>query len=110
MVKSSNFVDFPGDKPNRYGYQRMFGALGWGLLSLLAGVLVDVMSDDEDQPNYSICFYLAAVILVVDFVVSSRLQVSLPLIEPVAERQWGQGSIAPRVLLTNADRVNLDQK
>ncbi|CAG9770502.1 unnamed protein product [Ceutorhynchus assimilis] len=65
-----------GDKPNRYGYQRMYGALGWGLLSLLTGVLVDVLSKNKAQPDYTICFYMAAAFLVVDFIVSSRIQYS----------------------------------
>lgn len=68
---------FLGDKPNRYGYQRMYGALGWGLLSLLTGVLIDVVSKDKSYTDYSICFYLAAAFLVLDFIVSTRLKVSI---------------------------------
>ncbi|KAH1008249.1 major facilitator superfamily domain-containing protein 6 [Dendroctonus ponderosae] len=88
-----------GDKPNRYGYQRMFGALGWGLLSLIAGVLVDVMSEDKNQPNYSICFYLAAVILVLDFIVSSRLQYTQTKLSTNIFRDIGKLLLNVRILV-----------
>ncbi|XP_050300560.1 major facilitator superfamily domain-containing protein 6 [Anthonomus grandis grandis] len=63
-----------GDKPNRYGYQRMFGALGWGILSLLTGVLVDVISRDNATTDYSICFYLSTAFLLLDFIASTQLK------------------------------------
>ncbi|KAL1517425.1 hypothetical protein ABEB36_001190 [Hypothenemus hampei] len=63
-----------GNKPNRYGYQRMFGAFGWGTLTLITGVLVDVLSKDKAKPDYTLCFYLGASILLIDFMVSIRLK------------------------------------
>lgn len=63
-----------GDKPNRYGYQRMFGALGWGLLSLLSGIIVDELSKDKSYNDYTASFYMAAGFLVLDFIVSCTLK------------------------------------
>ncbi|KAJ8965602.1 hypothetical protein NQ317_004361 [Molorchus minor] len=58
----------------RYGYQRLFGALGWGTISALAGVMIDLFSSGRSQKNYVSAFYMAAAFLVLDFVVSSRLE------------------------------------
>ncbi|KAJ8925091.1 hypothetical protein NQ315_001263 [Exocentrus adspersus] len=63
-----------GDKPNRYGYQRLYGSLGWGIFSFLAGIMIDALSDGRAQKNYISAFYMAAAFLVLDFGVSSRLQ------------------------------------
>ncbi|KAJ8930915.1 hypothetical protein NQ314_016239, partial [Rhamnusium bicolor] len=62
------------DKPNRYGHQRLFGALGWGILSALTGVMIDALSTGQSQKNYISAFYMAAAFLVLDFIVSSRLE------------------------------------
>lgn len=66
---------FTGDKPNRYGYQRMFGALGWGILSSLSGIIVDILSRNKYQTDYTVCFYLAAGFLVLDFLASLTIKV-----------------------------------
>ncbi|XP_076272004.1 sugar baby transporter [Rhynchophorus ferrugineus] len=63
-----------GDKPNRYGYQRMFGALGWGILSSVSGIVVDIVSKDKAEDDYSVCFYLAAGFLVLDFLASINIK------------------------------------
>lgn len=63
-----------GDKPNRYGYQRMYGALGWGILSSIAGIIVDIMSKDKAETDYTVCFYMAAGFLVLDFFTSMFLK------------------------------------
>lgn len=47
------------DRPHLYGLQRLWGSLGFGIVSLLAGLLVDVMSDGQLLKDYSIVFYLA---------------------------------------------------
>lgn len=66
---------FLGDKPNKYGNQRLFGALGWGTSSALAGYLIDWLSQGKSEKNYAVAFYMAAVFLVLDFFTSSRIKV-----------------------------------
>ncbi|XP_049819916.1 major facilitator superfamily domain-containing protein 6-A isoform X2 [Aethina tumida] len=63
-----------GDKPHRYGYQRLFGALGWGIMSTIAGFIIDAMSGNSSVKDYTGAFYLGVAFLVLDFIVSSRLQ------------------------------------
>ncbi|KAG5895122.1 hypothetical protein JTB14_008559 [Gonioctena quinquepunctata] len=63
-----------GDRPDRYGYQRLFGALGWGTISAFTGYLIDALSNGKSQKDYTCAFYLSASFLVLDFLASSRLQ------------------------------------
>ncbi|XP_060534642.1 major facilitator superfamily domain-containing protein 6 [Cylas formicarius] len=63
-----------GNKHSRYGYQRLFGSLGWGIVSLLTGILIDVTSRNKPYTDYLLAFYLAAGFLILDFVVSCVLK------------------------------------
>jgi MFS family permease len=62
-----------GDKPQRYGHQRLWGSAGWGTLSIISGLLIDNFSQGSTK-NYAIGFYLMAGILLLDILVSSKLK------------------------------------
>lgn len=63
-----------GDKPNLYGNQRLWGSVGWGTFSIIAGYLVDANSEGETRKNYSTAFYLMLCMMGLDVLVSSRLK------------------------------------
>nr|CAH7760399.1 unnamed protein product [Callosobruchus chinensis] len=63
-----------GDEPGKYGYQRLFGSLGWGSIAAITGVLIDFFSKGKAEKDYTIAFYMGASFLVLDFVISSRVQ------------------------------------
>lgn len=66
-----------GNKPHKYGYQRMCGALGWGIFSIIAGALVDQFSSaDETEKNYVPVFSIGVGLLLLCVVVSSQIQYS----------------------------------
>ncbi|CAH0547882.1 unnamed protein product [Brassicogethes aeneus] len=62
-----------GDRPERYGHQRCFGSLGWGIISILVGFIIDATSEGSAIKNYVWAFYLSTVFLLLDFGVSYRL-------------------------------------
>ncbi|XP_055690284.1 major facilitator superfamily domain-containing protein 6 isoform X2 [Lutzomyia longipalpis] len=62
------------DKPHLYGNQRLWGAVGWGTFSIIAGVLVDKFSDGQATKDYSVVFYMMLILLTLDMVVSTKLQ------------------------------------
>ncbi|XP_065348789.1 major facilitator superfamily domain-containing protein 6-A isoform X1 [Cloeon dipterum] len=68
--------DLLGSKPENYGKQRVWGSIGWGVFSVLAGFLVDEFSKGRTEKNYSVVFYMTIVIIALDFLVSTRLKVS----------------------------------
>lgn len=57
-----------GNKPQRFGHQRMWGSLGWGTFSIISGWLIDKFSEGSTSKNYSIGFYLMAIVLIFDTV------------------------------------------
>lgn len=65
-----------GDKPQRYGNQRMWGSIGWGTFSIISGLLIDKFSEGKATKNYAIGFYMMAVLILLDMLVSSKLKVS----------------------------------
>ena len=65
-----------GDQPSHFGYQRLWGTIGWGIFAIISGLLVDEFSKGHAQKDYTVVFYLMLVMLIFDVLVSSRLKVS----------------------------------
>ncbi|XP_034480769.1 major facilitator superfamily domain-containing protein 6 isoform X2 [Drosophila innubila] len=64
-----------GDRHHLYGKQRLCGSVGWGLFALLAGLLVDTMSEEGSTvKNYTIVFWMTLVILGFDMLASTKLK------------------------------------
>lgn len=61
------------NKQTNYGYQRVWGSVGWGSFTFITGVLIDYFSKDKTSTDYSIGFYLMAGLIVLDLLVSSKL-------------------------------------
>lgn len=68
--------DLLGKRHELYGHQRVWGSVGWGIFSLLAGYLVDAYSGGKVYKNYSVIYYLMAAALLPNTLVSSCLEVS----------------------------------
>lgn len=66
-----------GKRHELYGHQRLWGAIGWGAFTLLAGFWVDYTSEQKTFKNFTVIFYLMATALVPNTVVSSCLEVSV---------------------------------
>lgn len=64
-----------GSEHNLYGNQRLWGSVGWGVISIFSGFLVDAFSKDEVVKDYSVLFYIMLVMIAFDMLVSSKLQV-----------------------------------
>lgn len=67
--------DLLGKRHELYGHQRVWGSIGWGIFSLLAGYLVDATSGTQAFKNYSVIYYLMAAALLPNTLVSSCLEV-----------------------------------
>jgi MFS family permease len=62
------------DRPQLYGHQRMFGSIGWGTFSIIAGLLVDKFSEGQSTKNYTVVFILTMVLIIFDMLVSAKLK------------------------------------
>lgn len=76
MKINNGNTTFSDDKPHRYGQQRLYGALGWGILSGVTGFIIDAASAGQPSKNYLYAFYLGAFFMILDAVVSWNISVS----------------------------------
>lgn len=63
------FSSATGDRHDLYGNQRKWGSIGWGLFTLFSGFLVDLVSGDSLIKNYTPCFWVAGILLTLNFYV-----------------------------------------
>jgi MFS family permease len=63
-----------GDQPQKYGYQRLWGSIGWGTFSIISGLLIDKFSEGHTNKNYSVGFYLMIVLIGFDIFASSKIK------------------------------------
>lgn len=68
--------DLLGKRHEMYGRQRLWGAIGFGVFTLIAGAWVDSNSDRHGYKNYTVIYYLMAAALVPNTFVSTCLEVS----------------------------------
>ncbi|XP_037071402.1 uncharacterized protein LOC119092549 [Pollicipes pollicipes] len=96
------------DDPARYGYQRVWGSIGWGAFSFLSGYLVDVASAGRHAKDYSHAFYLLVGLMVARVplgAISQVARVPLGAISQVARVPLGAISQVARVRLRAISHV-----
>ncbi|KAI4488195.1 hypothetical protein M0804_005043 [Polistes exclamans] len=105
-LADSAVITLLGEDADRYGHQRMFGSLGWGLAMFFVGIALDHSTAFPDHPcnpdarekNYTICFAIFCVLmgaalitaLQINFkydVVASEPEVAKVPAEPTREEQ-----------------------
>lgn len=59
---------------SQYGKQRLWGSVGWGIFSLITGVLIDHFSEGAYK-NYTIAFVFMFVFMMGDVFVSCFIKV-----------------------------------
>ncbi len=76
-----------GDESDKYGQQRLWGTIGWGIFQLVAGYLIDTSSHGKLLKDYTSSFYLTAGLLTIDLIVAYKWTVSFtPLYFDVIKR------------------------
>ncbi|XP_076678331.1 major facilitator superfamily domain-containing protein 6 jef isoform X3 [Andrena cerasifolii] len=105
-LADSAVITLLGEDADRYGHQRMFGSLGWGLAMFFVGIALDNSTAFPDHPcgpdvrekNYTICFATFCVLMgaaliaatQINFkydVIASEPEVVKPVAEPTREEQ-----------------------
>uniref|UniRef100_A0A1A9WH56 Major facilitator superfamily associated domain-containing protein n=1 Tax=Glossina brevipalpis TaxID=37001 RepID=A0A1A9WH56_9MUSC len=87
-----------GERGHLYGKQRLYGSVGWGIFSILAGILVDNMSNDGEK-DYTIVFWMTAIIMVLDVLTSLKLKHTQTHLSPNILKDVGQMFLSIRCVV-----------
>lgn len=78
MISSLLYIYiFLGEDKHKYGQQRVWGAIGWGAISLLSGLCVDYYSKGLINKDYTPAFAIAVICLLLDAFVILKIEVSM---------------------------------
>ncbi|KAL4709755.1 hypothetical protein ACJJTC_005558 [Scirpophaga incertulas] len=90
-LADSAVITLLGEDADRYGHQRMFGSLGWGLAMFFVGIALDHSTAFSSHPcggpqryekNYTICFATFSVLMGAALLTASQEPLcSLPLLK-----------------------------
>lgn len=69
-----------GDDRNKFGNQRVWGAIGWGTMSIVSGFVVDWFSKEKKYKNYTPGFIIALVFQILDTFVLWKIEASIDFI------------------------------
>ncbi|KAK8754533.1 hypothetical protein OTU49_016634 [Cherax quadricarinatus] len=79
-----------GQARHRYGRQRMWGSVGWGLVGTVSGALVDHYSKGSAHINYSSALIISGVFLTLNFIVSLQIPFSFSKREKLKAKNVGK--------------------
>lgn len=109
ILNSAFYPAIAGESGGEYGRQRVWGAVGWGLLVVLAGALIDAVSGHSAIKDYTPAFLLTLALFSLDFGTVTRIK--LPQAPPASPSKpsmvsclcWGPAALRllgqPRVAL-----------
>lgn len=66
---------FLGGDTVKFGAQRLWGAVGWGVISVITGSIIDWYSAELEHKNYLPGYLISTTMFLVDFVVAWKLKV-----------------------------------
>ncbi|KAL0269369.1 UNVERIFIED_CONTAM: hypothetical protein PYX00_007127 [Menopon gallinae] len=128
-LADSAVITILGEDADRYGHQRMFGSLGWGVAMFFVGIALDHSTSFPDHPcgptpmekNYTICFATFSVLMGAALITATQInfkydpvpepEVEKPPVQPTVEDQL-QNQLGQQLGLPNLNNpsVNLPQQ
>lgn len=80
-LADSAVITLLGEDADKYGHQRMFGSLGWGISMFIVGIVLDHSTSFSHHPcgaghmekNYNVCFGIFTVLMTCAIISASRI-------------------------------------
>lgn len=102
-LADSAVITLLGEDADRYGHQRMFGSLGWGLAMFFVGIALDHSTAFPDHPcgpekqekNYSICFATFSVLMGAALISASQINFKYPEYEEPQHEMGNKDNVIP---------------
>ncbi|XP_026813025.1 major facilitator superfamily domain-containing protein 6-A-like [Rhopalosiphum maidis] len=70
-------INLLDEDKTKYGLQRMWGAIGWGIMSIVSGVCVDWFSKGLEYKNHTPGFIISLICYLLDLYVVSRITMNV---------------------------------
>ncbi|XP_060874398.1 major facilitator superfamily domain-containing protein 6-B-like [Metopolophium dirhodum] len=75
VLENTICIGLLGENKHKYGQQRVWGAVGWGTISLLSGAVIDWFSKGQDYKNYTPGMIIALMACILDISVALKIEV-----------------------------------
>ncbi|CAD1478928.1 unnamed protein product [Heterotrigona itama] len=95
-LADSAVITLLGEDADKYGHQRMFGSLGWGLAMFFVGIALDHSTAFSEHPcgpdarekNYTMCFATFSVLMGAALITATQInfKYDFPVTEPEVEK------------------------
>lgn len=72
-----NIFTYLDENQYKFGYQRLWGAIGWGTMSIISGMCIDWYSKGEDDKNYLPAYIIALVSFSLNLYVVMKIKASI---------------------------------
>ncbi|KAJ0183045.1 hypothetical protein K1T71_001021 [Dendrolimus kikuchii] len=117
-LADSAVITLLGEDADRYGHQRMFGSLGWGLAMFFVGIALDHSTAFSAHPcggpqryekNYTICFATFSVLMGAALVTATqiRFKYEFSSVEPAAPELPSEPTHEEKLQLQLAEQLQL---
>lgn len=88
-----------GDNRHKYGHQRMWGSMGWGIFGAISGALVDLYSKGRVQTNYTPALIIASILLTVNLQASLWIKFTMADKEKLIARTVGKAICSLKIIV-----------
>ncbi|KAL4092012.1 hypothetical protein QTP88_026595 [Uroleucon formosanum] len=80
ILENTICIGLLGENKYKYGQQRVWGAVGWGILSLVSGVVIDWSSKGQVYKNYTPSKIIVLMVNILDIYVVSKIEINKKLL------------------------------
>jgi len=77
LYSDSHYIFRLGENKYKYGEQRVWGAVGWGMISFVSGAVIDWFSKGQDYKNYTPGMIISLVTCSLNVFVALKIEVNI---------------------------------
>lgn len=88
-----------GQDRHKYGHQRLWGSLAWGIVGMTSGALIDLFTGDQTEVNYTPALVLAVIFLSLNVIASTRIKFEVPKKEKLTANTMYNAFCSPRMIV-----------
>ncbi|XP_037799061.1 major facilitator superfamily domain-containing protein 6-like [Penaeus monodon] len=88
-----------GQDRHKYGHQRLWGSLAWGIVGMASGALVDLFSMGQPKVNYLPALVIAVTFLTLNVIASTKITFEVPKKEKLTASAMYNTFCSPRMIV-----------